>query len=120
MKSRIVFTFPDLNWRHQALSRIDISGEQAAKAIVYGLFQVLLASEIAFCCQDGGVTEKKLYLLQFADVHMAELCAGSPKIVRREVVELQTQCTAPDYVPDDVFGYAVTPDGSVTTDRPEY
>ncbi|MBB5061535.1 hypothetical protein HDF16_006271 [Granulicella aggregans] len=66
------------------------------------------------------MTEKKLYLLQFAAVHMAELCAGSPKVVRCEVVELQTQCTAPDYVPDDVFGYALTPDGSVTTDCPEH
>ena len=55
------------------------------------------------------MTEKKLYLLQFAAVHMAELCAGSPKVVRGEVVELQTQCTAPDYVPDDVFGYAANP-----------
>jgi len=119
MKSRIVFTFPDLNWRHQALSRIDISGEQAAKAIVHGFFQVLLASEIAFCCQDGGVTEKKLHLLQFAAVHMAELCAGSPKVVRCQVVEFQTQCTVPDPVPDDVFGYAVTPNGSVPTDWPE-
>ena len=64
--------------------------------------------------------EKKLYLLQFAAVHMAELCAGSPKIMRCEVVELQTQCTVPDYVPDDVFGYSVTPDASVTTDRPEH
>ena len=35
------------------------------------------------------MTEKKLYLLQFAAVHTAELCAGSPKIVRREVVELK-------------------------------
>ena len=55
------------------------------------------------------MTEKKLNLLQFAAIRMAELCAGSPKVVRREVVELQTQCTAPDYVPDDVFGDAVTP-----------
>ena len=64
--------------------------------------------------------EKKLYLLQFAAVHMAELCAGSPKIMRCQVAELQTQCTATDYVPDDVFGYAVAPDGSVTTDCPEH
>ena len=119
---RLVETNPHrrLGWREQALSRLDLSREQATKAIVYGLFQVLLAAELAFCCQDGGVTEKKLYLLQFAAVHMAELCAGSPKVVRCDVVELQTQCTAPDYVPDDVFGYAVTPDGSVTTDCPEY
>ena len=57
-----------------------------SKAIVYGFFQVLLAPEVVFCCQDGGVTEKKLYLLQFAAVHMAELCAGSPNVVRGEVV----------------------------------
>ncbi len=50
------------------------------------------------------MTGKKLYLLQFAAVHMAELCAGSPEVVRCEVAELQTQCTDPDYVPDDVFG----------------
>ena len=69
------------DWRYQALSRSDISVEQATKAVVYGLFQVLLASEVAFCRQDGGVTEKKLYLLQFAAVHMAELCAGAPEIM---------------------------------------
>ena len=103
--SRLVFTYPaaaKVNRRYQALSRIDIPVEQAAKAIVYGLLQVLLASEVAFCCQDGGVTEKKLYLLQLAAIYMAELCTGSPKVVRGEVVKLQTQCTAPDYVPDDV------------------
>ena len=30
------------------------------------------------------------------------------------------RCTTPHYVPDDVSGYTVTPDGSVTTDCPEY
>ena len=64
--------------------------------------------------------EKKLYLLQFAAVNVTKLCAGSPKIMRCEVVELQTQCTATDYVPDDVLGYALTPNGSVTTDRSEH
>ena len=52
--------------------------------------------------------EKKLYLLQLAAFHVAELCAGSPKIMRCKVVELQTQCTAPDHVPNDIFGYAIT------------
>ena len=36
------------------------------------------------------MTKKKLYLFQFAAVHMAELCADSPKVVRCEVVEPQT------------------------------
>ena len=49
--------------------------------------------------------QKELYLLQFAAIHMAELCAGAPKIMRCEVVELQTPGTPPDYIQDDVFGY---------------
>jgi hypothetical protein len=77
--------------REQALSRMTFSGEQAAKAIVSRLVRVILASEVAFCCKYGSVTEKKLYLLQFAAVHMEELCAGSPKVARCEVVEPQTQ-----------------------------
>ena len=105
---------------YRPLWRIDTSQEQAAKAIVDGLFQVLFASEVALGCQDGGVTEKKLYLLQFAAVHMTELCAGSPKVVRCEVVELQTQCTAPDDIPEHVLGNAVTPGGSVTADCSEH
>ena len=48
--------------------------------------------------------EKKLDLLQFATVHMAEICAGSSKIMRCELINLQAQYTAPDYAPDDVFG----------------
>ncbi len=32
--------------------------------------------------------QEKLYLLQFTAVHMAELCACSPEVMRGEVVEL--------------------------------
>jgi hypothetical protein len=109
-----------LNKSVQALSRIDTSGEQAAKAVVYGLLQVLLATEVTLGCQDGGVPQKELYLLQFAAIHMAELCAGAPKIMRCEVVELQAPGTAPDYIPDGVLGNAGSPRSSVTADCPEH
>jgi hypothetical protein len=49
---------------------------------------------------------------------MAELCAGSPEILRGEAAELKKARTATDYVPDDVFGYNFTPDSSVTADCP--
>ena len=55
-----------LSWREQALSRIDRSGDEAAQAVVRGLFQLLLATEVALGCQNGGVVQKNLYLLQFA------------------------------------------------------
>jgi len=73
------------------LSRIDTSGEigsQAPEAVVHRLFYVLLATKISLGCQDGGVAQEKLYLFQFAAIHVAELCAGTPKIMRCEVVEL--------------------------------
>lgn len=59
-------------------------------------------------------------MLQFAAIHMAELCAGAPKIMRCEVVEVQAPGTAPDDIPDDVLGNAASPGGSVTTDCPEH
>ena len=71
-----------------ALSRFESSGEQAAKAIVHGFFQVLFAAEVTLRRQDGGVPQKELDLLQFTAVHVAELCTGSPEIMRGEVIEL--------------------------------
>jgi hypothetical protein len=62
----------------------------------------------------------ELYLLQFAAIHMAKLCAGAPKIMRCEMVELQTPGTAWDLIPDDVFGDAVSPSGFMTTHCPEH
>ena len=97
---------PILIWREQALSRIDTSREQAAKAVVDGFLQVLLAAEVTLGCQDGGMPEKKLYLLQLAAIHMAKLCTGAPKIMRCKAVELQAPGTAPDHIPDDVLGNA--------------
>jgi hypothetical protein len=72
--------------------------------------------------QSLGLTRalNELYLLQFAAIHMAELCAGAPKIMRCEVVELQTLGTASNHVPNDVFGDAVSPGGSMTTHCPEH
>ena len=105
--------------RYQALPRIEIRCEQAAEAVIDWLFQVLLATEVTLGCQYGGVSQKELYLLQFAAIHMAELCAGAPKIMRYEVVELQSPGTASDHIPDDVLGDTGSPGGSVTADWPE-
>jgi len=48
----------------------------------------LFAAQISLSGQDGGVPQKELDLFEFTSVHVAELCAASPKIVGREVVEL--------------------------------
>jgi hypothetical protein len=59
-----------------------------SQRVVHGLLQILLATEVTLGRQDGGVPQKELYLLQFTAIHMAELCAGAPEIMRGEVVEL--------------------------------
>ena len=40
--------------------------DQGAKPVIHWLFQVLLAAEMAFGCQNRGVPEKKLDLLEFS------------------------------------------------------
>lgn len=60
------------------------------------------------------MAQKELYLLQFAAIHITELCSGAPKMMRRKVVELQAPGTAPDDIPDHVLGNAGSPGGSVT------
>jgi hypothetical protein len=72
----------------------------AAEAVVHGLFQVLLATEVALGRQDGGVPQEELYLLQLTTIYMAELCAGSPKIMWCEVLECQMPSIAPNHIPD--------------------
>jgi hypothetical protein len=65
------------------------------------------------------MTQKELYLLQFTSIYVAKLCAGSPKIMRCEVIELQALGTAPNHVPNDVLRDAGSPWCPVTTDGPE-
>jgi hypothetical protein len=66
------------------------------------------------------VSGTELYLFQLPSIHMAELCAGAPKIIGCEVIRLQAPRAAPNHVPDDVLGNAGSSGSSVTTHCPEY
>jgi hypothetical protein len=64
--SQLVLTGPDFNWRYQALARFHLlERDQGSEPVIHRLFQILLAAEIAFRCQNRGVPEKKLDLLKF-------------------------------------------------------
>ena len=62
--------------------------EESAKAVVYRLLQIQLAAQISLAFQHGNMAEEKLNLFQFSAIDMPEFCEGSPKIMWREMVQL--------------------------------
>jgi hypothetical protein len=78
----------DVNWRQQALSRIQTLREQASEPVVHRLFQILLATEVSLGGQYRGMAQKKLNLLQFASIYVAKLSAGPPEVLRCEAIQL--------------------------------
>src|SRR5215467_9785461 len=66
--------------------RLRLSGRRAghnceAEAVIHGVPEVLLASQVSFGRLHRGMGEQELNLLQFASARMAKLCAGSPEII---------------------------------------
>ena len=60
---------PVLAWREQGLARFHLlERDQGAEPVIHRLFQVLLAAEIAFGCQNRGVSKKKLDLLKLSPI----------------------------------------------------
>ena len=93
--------------------------ERTTEAIVNGLLQILLAAQISFGRQHGNMTKQELNLFQFAAIHVAELGAGSPKIVWSEMVQLNPLSDPSDDVPDDVLGDSLTPRRPMTANGAE-
>jgi hypothetical protein len=55
------------------------------------------------------MAEKELNLFQFPAMDMAEFCAGSPKIVWSEMVQLHPLSAPSNDVPNDILGDPLTP-----------
>jgi len=55
------------------------------------------------------MAEKELNLFQFPAIDMAEFCAGSPKIVWSEMVQLHPLSAPSNDVPNDILGDPLTP-----------
>jgi uncharacterized membrane protein YhaH (DUF805 family) len=56
------------------------------KKIVHWVTKILFATEIAFRGLDRCVPEQKLNLLKLTASIVAQLCTGSPQIMRRDVL----------------------------------
>jgi len=83
------------------------------------LLQILLAAQISLGCQHGNMAEKELNLFQFPAIDMAEFCAGSPKIVWSEMVQLHPLSAPSNDVPNDILGDSLTPRRPMAAHRAE-
>jgi hypothetical protein len=71
--------------------------------------EILLAAEIPLRCLHGDMPEQELNLLQLATAVVAQLRAGSPQIVRRDVLQPYSLATTLHYVPDHILRKAFPP-----------
>jgi hypothetical protein len=69
-------------------SRPNIIGPQRIlqfETVIHRAPQVLFATQVSLGCLHGHMTEQELNLLQLATAVVAELGAGSPQVVGRDV-----------------------------------
>lgn len=71
--------------------------------IVHWMSQILFAAEITFRGLDRGVPQQELNLLKLTTAVVAQLRAGPPQVVGRNVLQAGFLAARSDYVPNDVL-----------------
>jgi hypothetical protein len=77
--------------------------------VVHGMPEILFAAEVAFCSLNRSMAEQELNLLDLTAVRVAQLRAGPPQIMRRDVLQPSPLAAALHDVPYDVLRNAVAP-----------
>jgi hypothetical protein len=77
--------------------------------IIHRMPEILLATEITFRRLDGCMPKQELNLLQLAPVRVAHLRTGSPKVMRRNMLQTRSLAATLDYVPHDILRDAFPP-----------
>jgi hypothetical protein len=80
----------------------------------------LLAAEIPFRGLNRNVAKQELNLLQFASRYVAQPCARSAQLVRRQLVDGSFRSELADNVPDDLLGHTLTPDPPRSVDAAKH
>src|SRR5216683_317564 len=79
------------------------------KKVVHWMSEILFAAEIAFRCLDGCMPQQELNLLQLATATVAQFRAGSPQVMRRNMLQARSLAATLDYVPHDILRDAFSP-----------
>src|SRR6516225_4763091 len=73
------------------------------KKVVYRMSEILFAAEIALRRLDGCMPQQELNLLQLSTVAVAQLRAGSPQVVRRNMFQARSLAADLDDVPHNIL-----------------
>jgi len=79
------------------------------KKVVHWMSEILFAAEIAFRCLDRCMPQQELNLLQLATATVAQFRAGSPQVMRRNMLQARSLAATLDYVPHDILRDAFSP-----------
>ena len=79
------------------------------KKVVHWMSEILFAAEIAFRCLDGRMPQQELNLLQLATATVAQFRAGSPQVMRRNVLQARSLAATLDYVPHNILRDTFSP-----------
>src|ERR1039458_3241913 len=79
------------------------------KKVVHWMSEILFAAEIAFRRLDGCMPQQELNLLQLTPAAVAQLRAGSPQVVRCNMLQAGSLAATLDYVPHDILRDAFPP-----------
>lgn len=104
-------------WRSRQMADWPVFSRFDADAVIHSRPESLLAAEVLFCGLNADVTEQKLNLFQFAARHVTYAGACTPKVMGRNLAEIESGRKFPDHVPDhflsnpgapycSVFGHA--------------
>src|SRR6202140_943998 len=99
-------SFPRFSY---AVTFLRVNVASKVKKVVYRMSEILFAAEIAFRSLDGCMPQQELNLLQFATAAVAQLRAGSPQIMRCNVLQPGSLAAGLDYVPHDILRDAFPP-----------
>jgi hypothetical protein len=96
------FTGPVRRHRFHMLCLLLPIGSEVDK-IVYWMPEILFAAEITFRGLDRCVPQQELNLLELTAAVVAQLRAGSPQIVRRDVLQASFLAAGSDHVLNHVL-----------------
>src|ERR1700680_2146186 len=79
------------------------------KKVVHWMSEILFAAQIAFRCLDGCMPQQELNLLKLRTATVAQFRAGSPQVMRRNMLQARSLAATLDYVPHDILRDAFSP-----------
>lgn len=91
-----------------------------AQMIVDRLLQLLLAAEVTLRGLNRYVAEQKLDLFEFAATEMTQSSAGSPEIMRGNVLDPSPSRRCLNHLPNHLGGHAATAHAATLVDGAEY